>query len=79
VEETRAYRGQVLLLHGDTHFFKVDKPLLNQAEMVPNFTRVEGFGSPNIHWVRIGVDLTSPDVFVIRQMLVPANLVVTGR
>jgi hypothetical protein len=47
--------------------------------MVPNFTRVEGFGSPNIHWVRIGVDLTSPDVFVIRQMLVPANLVVTGR
>ena len=79
VAETRAYRGQVLLLHGDTHFFKVDKPLLNQLEMVPNLTRVEGFGSPNVHWVRIGVDPATADVFHVRQMLVPANVVVTAR
>ena len=36
VAETQAFAGQVVLVHGDTHFFKVDKPLLDQAHMVPN-------------------------------------------
>lgn len=72
VDEARNYPGQVLVVHGDTHFFKVDKPLLNQEHLVGNITRVETFGSPNANWVRVDVDPTSRDVFVVRPMIVPA-------
>ena len=49
---TRAFKGEVLLVHGDTHLFRVDRPL---GETVPNFTRVEVFGYPSMNWVRIRV------------------------
>src|SRR5262249_8319242 len=35
VKETRAFKGQVLLVHGDTHFFKIDKPLINATTLLP--------------------------------------------
>jgi hypothetical protein len=59
VTETKAFPGQVVLVHGDTHFFKLDKPLINQANLLPNFTRLETFGSPNVDWVRVQVDPNS--------------------
>ena len=74
VKETRAYAGQVLFVHGDTHFFKVDKPLVKQSELVPNFTRLETFGSPNVHWVKVSVDPRQPELFVIHPMIVKSNL-----
>ena len=73
LEETKAFAGQVVLVHGDTHFFKVDKPLVNQANLVPNFTRVETFGSPNIHWVKVTVDPRSRNLFTFEPMIVPGN------
>ena len=73
IAETRGYAGQVVLVHGDTHFFKIDKPLINQALMIPNFTRVETFGSPNVHWVQVDVDPSSRSVFSFRPMLVAGN------
>lgn len=73
IEETKAYSGQVLFVHGDTHFFKVDKPLNRQDDLIPNFTRLETFGSPNIHWVRVTVDLASPWVFTVNPMIVKPN------
>ena len=71
--ETTAFAGQVVLVHGDTHFFKVDKPLINQANLLTNFTRVETFGSPNIHWVKVSVDSNSRNVFKFEPMIVPGN------
>ena len=71
--ETAAFGGQVVLVHGDTHFFKVDKPLINQANLLANFTRVETFGSPNIHWVKVSVDSRSRNVFKFEPMMVPGN------
>jgi len=71
--ETAAFDGQVVLVHGDTHFFKVDKPLFNQANLLRNFTRVETFGSPNIHWVKVMVDPHSRNVFTFEPMIVPGN------
>ena len=71
--ETQAFDGQVVLVHGDTHFFKVDKPLFNQASLLRNFTRVETFGSPNVHWVKVTVDPRSRNVFSFEPMLVPGN------
>jgi hypothetical protein len=73
VAETRAFAGEVVLVHGDTHFFKVDKPLIDQANLVPNLTRVETFGSPNVHWVRVDVAPGSRTVFTFTPMLVPGN------
>ena len=55
--ETREYRGEVLLVHGDTHRHRVDRPLRDPAGSAPlaNFTRVEVFGYPTMNWVRIRV------------------------
>jgi len=71
-EEARAFPGQVLLVHGDTHFFKLDKPLDDQAHLISNLTRLETFGSPNANWVRVAVDPSSRDLFTIHPMIVPA-------
>lgn len=73
VAETQGFDGQVVLVHGDTHFYKVDKPLVNQAELLANFTRVETFGSPNIHWIKVTVDPHSRNVFTFEPMIVPGN------
>jgi len=59
----------VLLLHGDTHNFRVDTPLRD----VPNLTRVETFGTPDVHWVRIGVDPTAENLFTAVPQIVEDN------
>ena len=73
VTETKNFSGQVVLVHGDTHFYKVDKPLMTQADLVKNFTRVETFGSPNVHWIKVIVKPNDPNVFVFEPMIVPGN------
>lgn len=61
--ETRvkAFKGPVLLIHGDGHTFRVDHPLRDRVtyETLPNFTRLETHGSPDIGWVRVVVDSIS--------------------
>jgi hypothetical protein len=71
--ETKAYAGQVVLVHGDTHFYKVDKPLIDATHLLPNFTRLQTFGSPNIHWVKVDIDPASKHVFSFIPMIVEAN------
>ena len=73
VNESNAFTGQVVLVHGDTHFYKVDKPLIDQAHLVKNFTRVETFGSPNVHWIKVTVNPTNANVFQFEPMIVPGN------
>ena len=53
--EARAFRGEVLLVHGDTHVHRVDQPLRDSAtgKSLRNVTRVEVFGSPHVSWVRV--------------------------
>ena len=70
---TKAFAGQVLLVHGDSHFFTLDKPLVNATHMLANFTRLQTFGSPNVHWVRVTVDATTRNVFMVEPMIVPGN------
>jgi hypothetical protein len=54
-KESLGFNGEVLLVHGDTHRYRVDAPLRDPATGAPvlNFTRVEVFGSPGMNWVRI--------------------------
>jgi len=70
VSETEQFKGQVLLVHGDTHFFKLDKPLYSPTKLLPNLTRLETFGSPSIHWVHVTVDTHRPEVFTVRPVIV---------
>ncbi|MFO1324711.1 MAG: hypothetical protein U1F15_11675 [Burkholderiales bacterium] len=70
VAETEAFPGQVLLVHGDTHFFKVDKPLYSPTKLLANLTRLQTFGSPSIHWVRVSVDVATEQVFTIQPVIV---------
>ena len=64
-EETRAFPGQVVLVHGDTHLHRIDQPMADPdtGETVRNFTRVETFGSPFFGWIRGQVDAADPQVF----------------
>ena len=73
--ETIAYGLPVLLAHGDSHYFRIDKPLVhsNTGQRIENFTRVETFGAGDIHWLRIVVDPHDVNVFSIRQEIVTLN------
>jgi len=76
-EESVAFRKPVVLVHGDTHTFRVDKPMTSSTtgERVENFTRVETFGSPEVNWVRATVDASDPEVFAFRPEVVDENTV----
>ncbi len=43
--------------------------------MIENFTRVETFGNPESHWVRVIVDSKDPNVFTYKDEIVKKNLV----
>ncbi|MGR8932274.1 MAG: hypothetical protein ACU836_16720 [Gammaproteobacteria bacterium] len=63
-DETKNFAGQVVLIHGDSHYYKVDKAMFNDdGRLTPNFTRVEVFGSKENSWVEMTVDPTSEQVF----------------
>lgn len=64
-EETLAFAGQVVLVHGDTHHHQINQPMENPAtkETVKNFTRMETIGSPFFGWVKATVDAADPQVF----------------
>jgi hypothetical protein len=68
--ETSNFAGQVVLVHGDTHFFKVDQPLVDQAHLLPNLTRVQTYGSPNINWVQVTVEPKDRALFTFQPMIV---------
>jgi hypothetical protein len=80
-KEAAAFGKPVVLVHGDSHFFRIDKPLsprpVRGTAVIPaleNFTRVETFGSPYHHWVHVTVDATDSNVFTFRPRLVSANV-----
>lgn len=59
--ETARFDGDVLLIHGDTHRYRIDKPLVDpkSGRLLRNFTRIEVFGSPAVNWVRVQVSSQS--------------------
>jgi hypothetical protein len=72
------FEKPVVLAHGDAHYFRIDKPLLGLTakegrKMLENFTRLETFGSPNVHWIRVSVNIEDVNVFLVEQRIVPEN------
>ena len=77
--ETIAFRRPVVLVHGDSHYFRMDKPLRRSESntgppSLENFTRVETFGAPNHHWVQVFVSADDPNVFTFRPRIVQSNV-----
>ena len=70
--EVRRVGRPVALVHGDTHYFRIDKPLPRSHTMprVMSFTRVETFGSPNVQWIRGRIDLDNPNLFSFEPVTV---------
>ena len=70
-----SFPGQVALVHGDGHYFKVDKPLNGpNGGVIANFTRVETFGARNTHWVSAQIAPTDPNLFKFEARIVRENI-----
>ncbi len=72
--------GQVLLIHGDTHEFTIDRPLkLGQRRVAPgafnyeNVTRLEVFGPPELRAVEVTVEPDTPWVFSFKTFYPQGN------
>lgn len=75
--ETVAFGKPVVLVHGDTHYFRIDKPLVSRRSKrrVEHFTRVETFGNPDVHWLRARVNPRDPNLFSFHIELVEQNFI----
>lgn len=75
IEEMQGYAKPVLYVHGDTHIFRIGKPLLNPKtqRFFENLTRLETFGWPDSAWVRVTVNPSNPQLFEIHPEVVAAN------
>jgi len=74
------FRRPVLYVHGDSHYFRLDKPFLDaQGQRLENFTRLETFGNNqangnnDVQWVKVLIDPSGRDVFAFQPQIVPAN------
>lgn len=81
-QEVVAFRRPVAYVHGDSHYFRIDRPFLNaQGRRLENFTRVETFGNNqgngnnDVQWLKVQVDARTREVFSYQAQIVPANRV----
>jgi hypothetical protein len=77
-----AFRKPVAYVHGDSHYFRVDKPFLDSlGRRLENFTRVETYGdnqangTNDVNWLKVNVDARSREVFSYQPQVVPGNRV----
>lgn len=65
IELMGIFPGPVLVLHGDTHRFRHDRPLIDPVRGVPfeRLIRVEVPGSPTVGGVWIEADAAAPEPF----------------
>ncbi|HMK21836.1 MAG TPA: hypothetical protein VK466_05845 [Terriglobales bacterium] len=81
-DQVVAFKKPVAYVHGDSHYFRIDKPFLDSTgRRLENFTRVETFGDHqenginDVHWLKVLVDPHSREVFSYQPQIVPANRV----
>jgi hypothetical protein len=72
----------VAYVHGDSHYMRVDKPLLDSTgKRIESFTRVETFGdnqtptgnTNDVQWLKVLVDPHSRDVFAFQPQTIAGN------
>lgn len=80
-QETIAFGKPVVLVHGDSHYFRIDQPMIGSKSRrrVENFLRVETYGNPDVHWLRVVIEPQNPNVFRFERQMVKENLVKHSR
>lgn len=80
--EAIAFRKPISYVHGDSHYFRIDKPFLDAlGRRIENFTRVETFGNNaangnnDVQWLKVTVNPKSREVFSYQPQIVPGNRV----
>jgi hypothetical protein len=78
--EVIAFKRPVAYVHGDSHYFRIDRPFLDsQGRRLENFVRVETFGdnaangNNDVHWLKVFVDDRTREVFSFQPQIVPGN------
>jgi len=78
--EVIAFRKPVAYVHGDSHYFRIDRPFQDSVgRRLENFTRVETFGdnqgngTNDVNWLKVTVDPRSREVFSYQAQIVPGN------
>ncbi len=67
----RAYGGPVLLIHGDTHTYRTDRPLHDaEGHLVRNLWRLEVPGAPDVGAVLVTIDPSVSPPFSYHPILV---------
>ncbi len=81
-DQVVAFEKPVAYVHGDSHYFRIDKPFLDaKGQRLENFTRVETFGdhqengTNDVNWLKVLVDPNSREVFAYQPQIVPGNRV----
>jgi len=79
-DEVIAFQRPVAYVHGDSHYFRIDKPFLDsKGRRLENFTRVETFGDNqgngdnDVNWLKVYVNVHSREVFSYQIQIVPRN------
>ena len=79
-DEVVAFQRPVSYVHGDSHYFRIDKPFLDaNGRRLENFTRVETFGdnqangNNDVNWLKVRVNVRSREVFSYEPQIVPPN------
>jgi hypothetical protein len=68
--QTKSFEGEVLLVHGDSHYFKIDKPMYaDDGRLQHNFTRVQVFGDKDNSWVKLTIGPNSKNLFVLSPVI----------
>lgn len=72
-EQASAFEGRVLIVHGDSHVQRFDRPLVDPAtgQVLENVQRLEAWGSPQMGWVHVLVDTAAADAVRVRPYLCP--------
>jgi hypothetical protein len=76
-DETITFRRPVLFIHGDSHEFRIDKPLLGSRSgaTLDNFTRMEVPGSADVYWVKVTVDPAKAHLWSYEHVDIPASFI----
>jgi hypothetical protein len=77
-EEAQRYPGEVLVIHGDTHWFRFDRPLVDRrsGRKIENVTRLEVYGSPFVNWIYVTVNTDSARA---QFTAIPGSRIVAGQ
>jgi len=76
-DEAIVYARPILVIMGDTHTFRIDKPILGarSGRVLENILRLEVPGDTNAHWVRVKVDPAKRGLFSFEYEDVVENYV----